>query len=165
MHAIVDAPPRLFVIDTPSATAVDLGCEYELHVNADGGSRLAVLSGRVELEGHGQRSIVPAGMWSITQPGRGPSVPVDRRATPALITALERLDQEPTMLAMLLRQADRPDAVTLWHLLSRTDGDARKAVYSRLQELVPAPVDEAAALALDPAALDEWWRACLAARG
>lgn len=164
VHAIVDAPPRLFVIDTPSATAVDLGCEYELHVDAQGGSRLDVLSGLVELEGHGRRSIVPEGMWSVTVPGQGPGVPIDRQATPALIGAVERLAEEGSMLGLLLRQAGRTDAVTLWHLLARTDGAARRAVYDRLQALVPVAVDEAAVLRLEPLALDEWWVACLAAR-
>lgn len=164
VHAVVDAPPRLFVIDTPSATAVDLGCEYELHVDAQGGSRLDVLSGLVELEGHGRRSIVPEGMWSVTVPGQGPGVPIDRQATPALIGAVERLAEEGSMLWLLLRQAGKADAVTLWHLLPRTAGEARRAVYTRLQELVPAPISEEAALRLDPTQLEVWWVACLAAR-
>lgn len=165
VHATVDAPPRLFVIDTPSATAVDLGCEYELSVDAAGGSRLQVLSGSVELAGRGRSSIVLEGMWSVTQAGQAPGVPVDLQASPALISALERLAQDGSVLPLLLQQASGHDAVTLWHLLPRTDGEARKAVFARLSELVPVRVDEAATLRLDPAALETWWDACVAARG
>jgi hypothetical protein len=164
VHAVVLAPPRLFVIDTPSATAVDLGCEYELTVDAAGASRLNVLSGLVELEAQGQRAIVLAGMWSVTKQGAAPSVPVDRRATPALISALERLPQDASVLPLLLSQADTSDAATLWHLLSRTEGETRRAVYARLQELSPAQVDEAAVLRLDSVALESWWATVVAAR-
>lgn len=165
VHATVDAPPRLFVIDTPSATAVDLGCEYELSVDAARGSRLQVLSGSVELAGRGRSSIVLEGMWSVTRPGEAPGVPVDLEASPALISALERLAQDGSVLPLLLRQAERGDAVTLWHLLPRTEGEARASVHARLQELVPATVDQAAVLRLEPSALDAWWDACVAARG
>lgn len=165
VHAVVLAPPRLFVIDTPSATAVDLGCEYQLSVDAQQTSRLNVLSGLVELEGQGQRAIVLAGMWSVTHKGQAPSVPIDRRATPALIDAVERLGEDSSVLPLLLRQAEKTDAPTLWHLLPRTEGETRSAVYARLQELVPAPVDEAAVLRLDRAALETWWAAVLASRG
>jgi hypothetical protein len=164
VHATVDAPPRLFVIDTPSATAVDLGCEYVLRVDGAGASRLEVLSGRVELAGRGRSSVVPAGMWSVTLPGQAPGVPVDRLATPALVSAVERLEQDGSVLPLLLRQAEGRDAVTLWHLLARTEGDARVAVFARLMDLVPMTFDQAAALRLEPAALDAWWTACLSAR-
>ena len=164
VHARVDAPPRLFVIDTPSATAVDLGCEYRLRVDASGSSRLEVLSGFVELAGPGRSTTVPAGAWCVTSQGQGPGVPIDVGATPALVSAVERLDQDGSMLPLLLRQAEPSDAVTLWHLLARTDGDARRAVYARLQELVPANVDETAVLRLDPLPLQAWWAACLSAR-
>ena len=32
IHAFIWAPPATFVVDTPSAKAVDLGCRYTLHV-------------------------------------------------------------------------------------------------------------------------------------
>src|SRR4029078_10883535 len=32
LHAIIAAPPGQFVVDTPSATATDLGCVYTLRV-------------------------------------------------------------------------------------------------------------------------------------
>ena len=82
---------------------------------------------------------------------------VSLRATwpAALASAVERLEQDSSVLPLLLRQAERRDAVTLWHLLARTEGEARAAVLARLQALVPVS---------DPTALDAWWLACLAAR-
>src|SRR5205823_4194113 len=38
VHAKVWAPPRLFFVDTPSATAIDLGCAYTLTVDDAGAS-------------------------------------------------------------------------------------------------------------------------------
>ena len=162
VHAVVLAPPRLFVIDTPSATAVDLGCEYQLTVDAQGASRLQVLSGLVELEGQDRHVTVLSGMWSMTEQGQAPSVPLDVRASPAFVSAVERLGGDASVLPLLLRQAQKSDAPTLWHLLSRTEGETRAAVGARLLELVPAPVDLAR---LDARALDGWWTAVLAARG
>ena len=36
IRAKISAPPRLFFVDTPSGTAVDLGCEYTLQTDEDG---------------------------------------------------------------------------------------------------------------------------------
>src|SRR5204862_3662613 len=36
VEATTWAPPRLFIVETPSATAVDLGCKYTLEVQRDG---------------------------------------------------------------------------------------------------------------------------------
>src|SRR5262249_33216031 len=47
VRAEVKAPPRLVVIDTASATAVDLGCAYTLTVDEAGEGRPAVTSGSV----------------------------------------------------------------------------------------------------------------------
>jgi len=69
IYAEVTAPPRLFVVETPSATAVDLGCAYTLEVDATGASRLRVTAGYVELQGGGRRSIVPLGALAVTRSG------------------------------------------------------------------------------------------------
>ena len=54
LRARVTAPPRLFVVDTPHAAAVDLGCAYELEVDDTGRTRLRVTTGMVSLEGGGR---------------------------------------------------------------------------------------------------------------
>src|SRR5262245_7491336 len=35
LRAVINAPPGQFVVNTPSATATDLGCAYTLHVDED----------------------------------------------------------------------------------------------------------------------------------
>jgi len=37
----------VFVVDTPSASAIDLGCAYTLHVNEDGSGTLRTTLGWV----------------------------------------------------------------------------------------------------------------------
>ena len=44
IHAFIWAPPGEFVVDTPSAVAVDLGCKYTLHVDDSGGGLLRTSS-------------------------------------------------------------------------------------------------------------------------
>ena len=59
----------------------------------------------------------------------------------------------------VLTQARKRDGLTLWHLLTRTDGDERGRVYDRLAELWPPPphVDRAGVLRGNRVMLDAWW--------
>src|SRR5262249_5709094 len=45
IYAKISAPPRLFFVDTPSGTAIDLGCEYSLLSSEDGSGILQVSRG------------------------------------------------------------------------------------------------------------------------
>jgi hypothetical protein len=156
VHAVVTAPPRLFVVDTPSATAVDLGCEYTLEVTADGGSRLDVLSGKVVLEGAGRSTTVLAGMWALARPGVAPQVAIDRHASPAFVSAVQRLATEPEVLELVLSQAGVKDAVTLWQLRTRVPAVDGERLEARLRELLNPP---------ENLADDGLWSASVAARG
>ena len=80
LQAKILAPPRLFIVDTPSAVAVDLGCEYTLEVDAEGNSKLHVTSGYVALETGGRESIVPAGAICYTRKGKGLGTPFSEDA-------------------------------------------------------------------------------------
>src|SRR4030095_9912154 len=42
VEATTWAPPRLFIVETPSATAIDLGCKYTLELQDDGTGLLTV---------------------------------------------------------------------------------------------------------------------------
>lgn len=163
IQARISAPPRLFIVDTPSATAVDLGCEYSLTVSNSGAGELKVTFGYVELTGQGKTALVPAGALCETLPGRGPGVPFAADAPPTWREALNRLDFEgdTSALGVVLEQARRSDALTLWHLLSRVDVAARQRVSQRLIALVPLPagVSEQDVLQLRKSALDKWWDA------
>ncbi|MFT3713103.1 MAG: FecR domain-containing protein [Archangium sp.] len=141
LHAVVNAPPRLFVVDTPSATAVDLGCEYTLAVQRDGSSRLDVLSGKVVLEGGGRTTTVLAGMWAVSRTGAAPQVAIDRQATPAFVTAVQRWSVQPDdeLLALVLAQADKRDTMTLWQLRARASDEAHDQIDARIRELLSVP--------------------------
>jgi ferric-dicitrate binding protein FerR (iron transport regulator) len=139
VSALVAAPPRLFVIDTPGASAVDLGCEYELAVDDEGRTHLAVTTGAVSLEGHGLVAYVAAGSEVVAVPGRGPGTPTAIGTGQPLRDAVARFDAgDSTALEDLLALAEPRDAVTLWNLLDRTEGDARTSVARRLEALHPA---------------------------
>jgi hypothetical protein len=138
LHAVVSAPPRLFLVDVPSATAVDLGCEYELVVDERGAGTLRVELGEVALEGHGRSSLVRAGSIAETRPGHGPGTPYRDGAPPALIAALRSFDFEHggrAALDAILAASGARDQATLEHLLDRTSGADRKRIAGRIGAL------------------------------
>jgi hypothetical protein len=162
LEAFIWAPPRLFFVDTPSATAVDLGCAYTLSVDDQGGGELHVTSGYVALEHGGREAIIRMGMKCLTRRGHGPGTPFAVDAPEALRAALERFDFEPgaaaAMLPRVLSLARRDDAVTLWHLLARTSASDRAAVFDTLARHAPPPaaVTRAGILAGSAAMLRAW---------
>src|SRR5262245_61337140 len=90
--AVITAPPRRFVVETPSAAAVDLGCAYTLQVDAVGGALVTVIAGWVSFERDGRESFIPAGARCATRPGLGPGTPYFTDATAAFKNALTALD-------------------------------------------------------------------------
>lgn len=164
IRARISAPPRLFVVETPSATAVDLGCAYTLAVDRHGASLIHVTLGWVELDRPGGTSVVPFNMSAYARPGFAPGTPFADHADAALKAALYRFDFEQGgdgALAIVLERANASDAVTLWHLLRRTSGAARALVYLRLAALAPPPpgVTQEAVLRLRARDLQTWWDA------
>ncbi len=166
LHAVVTAPPRTFVVDTPGAVATDLGCAYRLRVDAHGESDLLVTAGWVAFTHEHRESFVPAGAACRTWPGRGPGTPHWEDADVAWVAALDACDARGTSIVpeafeRVLAGARPRDALTLWHLLPRTEGDARRRVAERLAALVPPPADASIdrAVALERRALDAWWDA------
>ena len=165
MHALIWAPPGRFVVETPSAVAVDLGCRYTLEVEDDGSGVLRVEAGWVGFEHGGVRSLVPAGAVGDTRPGKGPGTPHYEDASAAFSAALDVIDfggdadARRQALDAVLGEARPRDALSLWHLLSRLDGEARGRVHDRLAELVPPPaaLTRRGILAGDRAMLDAWW--------
>lgn len=162
IYAQVDAPPRLFFVETPAGTAVDLGCAYTLEVDSAGNGVLRVTAGYVEYSWSGRRSIVPLGALAETRTGAGPGMPYAHDASGVLQGALRDFDfaagGAPAARAVLA--AARPeDALSLWHLLQRVDAPLRPAVYDRLAALVPPPsgVAREEALRLETRALEPYW--------
>jgi hypothetical protein len=130
LHALVYAPPRLFVVDTPAATAVDLGCAYTLVVEEDGSGLLEVTAGQVQLEnGAGLVSLVPRGAACRMRPGHGPGVPYYRDA-PAALRDVDPSDAAAVAAAVAAARPD--DALTLRHLLPRVDPSLRPPIQAAL---------------------------------
>jgi hypothetical protein len=133
-------------------------------VDPRGGSFLHVTVGWVELQRSGRTSVVPFNMAAHTRPGFAPGTPFSDRAADSLKAALYRFDFEgggAAALATVLAHANEQDAITLWHLLARTDGEERASVYRRLAALVPPPegVTPTGVLRLERRQLEAWWDA------
>ena len=162
MHAVIWAPPRLFFVETPSALAVDLGCEYTLEVDSAGVGLLHVTRGYVALENEsGRESVVPAGAFCATRPGYGPGTPYSEDATEAFRQTLARFDFANggfDALNIILAEAREADTFTLWHLLFRVEPVERARVYDRMVALLPPPegVTREGVLRGDKRMLDQW---------
>jgi hypothetical protein len=166
IHAFIWAPPGEFVVDTPSAVAVDLGCKYTLHVDDSGAGLLRTTMGWVGFKLNGHESFIPAGAVCKTRPKIGPGTPYMEDASASFQNALSRFDFESitpaertALLGTLLAGARKNDAMTLWHLLSRVSDAERPGVYDRLAALAPPPagVTREGILRLDRPLLDTWW--------
>ncbi|HJQ22795.1 MAG TPA: FecR domain-containing protein [Blastocatellia bacterium] len=161
LHALITAPPRLFFVDTPSAEAIDLGCEYTLAVDDAGIGLLHVTLGWVMLERDGRESYVPMNAMCETRPGVGPGTPFFEDASLTFKDALSRYDFEnggDAALRTVLAEARDRDTLTLWHLLQRVDEPTRGVVLDRMIALVgkPACVTRQGILRLDRKMLDCW---------
>ncbi len=172
LRALIWAPPREFILDTPSARAIDLGCEYTITMNESGDGLLRVHMGWVAFRSGGRESFIPAGAQCATSRRGGPGIPYYGDAPAALTQELGALERGETGALPSLLVAARPrDGLTLWHLLSRVPPQGRAVVYDRLAQLVPLPreVSRAGIERGDARMLDlcwnalnlentEWWR-------
>ena len=167
IHAQIWAPAGQFVIDTPSATAIDLGCAYTLTMDRQGVGLITVEGGWVGFEHNGREAFIPAGATGRTYPGSGPGTPTYTEASAALRAAVDAIDQagrsaaQAAPLEIVLREARPEDALTLWHLLDRVDTTLAPLVVDRLQALVPMPdgVTRDGILGGSREMRDAWWNA------
>ena len=162
LHAFIWAPAREFVVETPSARAVDLGCEYTLNVDDHGDGLLRVTTGWVAFHTSGRESFIPAGATCATRKRGGPGIPYFEDASDELrrnVASFERGDA--SVLPALLSAARPRDGLTLWHLLTRVPEPVRGSVWERFHALVPqaASIPRDAVLRLDPKAVDQCWNA------
>jgi len=164
IHARIWAPPRSFVVDTPSAVATDLGCFYTLHVDDDGSGLVTVQAGWVSFERDGREVFVPAGAACHTRPRLGPGTPYRESASTAFRQAIQDFDlghAADKALNAILTEANREDAFTLWHLLARAKPGESAHVYDALFALAPPPeeVTRDGVLQGNREMLDRWWDA------
>ena len=163
IHALIWAPPSEFVVDTPGARAVDLGCAYTLSVDGNGDGLLQVETGWVAFDFEHRESFIPAGAKCRTYKGRGPGTPWFADAGPVFPKALRRFDEtgDSAALDVVLENARARDGLTLWHLLGRGSAEQRRRAAARFAELIVIPEGVAVGRAADgeAAALDGCWNA------
>jgi FecR protein len=166
IHAYIWALPGVFTVDTPSATAVDLGCSYTLQVDDSGAGLLRTKLGWVGFKLDGHEAFIPAGAVCATRPKVGPGTPYFDDASASFRDALSKFDfaastteERSAELSKILAEARQRDALTVWHLLARVGESERGSVYDRLATLVPPPsgVTRDGVLHLDQNMLDAWW--------
>lgn len=161
INASISAPPRLFYVNTPSATVIDYGCAYSLSVEDNGITTLHVTAGWVSLMLNGRESLVPASAYAKSKPGAGPGTPFFEDASGEFIDALTSFDFEnggAAAIDTIIARSRQRDAFSLWYLLERTSESDRARVFNCLRTFVPLP-DNATrdgVLALDHQMLDAW---------
>jgi hypothetical protein len=162
LHAFIWAPARQFVVDTPGASAVDLGCEYNLTVDTAGNGLIQVSLGWVAFQYGDRESFIPAGARCPTHKSGGPGIPFYDDASDEFREALGSFEQGDTAaLPRILAAAGPRDGLALWHLLTRAPAAERGGVFDRLGQLVslPAEVSRDAVLRKDAHAIDQCWDA------
>jgi hypothetical protein len=166
IHAMIWAPPGEFLVGTPSALAVDVGCAYTLQVDDSGAGILRTRMGWVGFRLNGREAFIPAGAVGETRPGIGPGTPYFEDASPELRTALREFDftklseeQRSAQLGIVLANAHKNDALTLWHLLGRASAADRRRVFDRLNGFVASPsgVTREGIERGEQAMFDAWW--------
>lgn len=169
LHAFILAPPKLFVVQTPAATAVDMGCIYDLTVEKDGSSLLRVTTGWVELAGSRWSSRVPGGYVCSAKRGKDPGIPRREDASEKLnaaVAALESaLESAPEskiaegLTGAVLAESTRRDAATLWHLVHLGREEISAPAAKRLAELVSTPENAPVESVIggDARAIERWW--------
>ena len=163
IHALIWAPPREFVVDTPSSKTIDLGCQYDLTVDESGDGFLTVETGWVAFQFQGKEAFIPAGAACRTSVRRGPGIPFFENSSPGFRDALQRYESsgDRSALTSVLNDARSEDGLTLWHLMTRVSDRDRPAVFDRYAALVklPSGVSRERALARDRKTLDQCWNA------
>jgi hypothetical protein len=164
IRATVTAPPYVFLVRTPGAYAMDMGCAYTLQVTDADVSILHVTVGWVDLQHGFRQSLVPAGAAAESRPGIGPGAPYFEDASERFREALEivNFDVENSQarteaLTILLAEARPRDAFTLLNLFRRVDAQDRGRLYDRLAALLPPPAGVTRQNAVDGDDLSPWW--------
>jgi hypothetical protein len=162
IHAKTTSQPGVFVIDTPKARAIDLGCEYTLTIAPNGGGVLHVIFGWVDLTHSYEQALVPQGASAMIESDGSLTVPVFDDAVPAFHAAIRNHDM-PTIVAL----ARTRDAFTLLNLFRVATPDERMLLYDRLNQLVPAPpsITRESVRYWSPWSTELWWTPVLRASG
>src|SRR3972149_2440182 len=141
LQGVISAPPRLFLVETPSVLATALGCAHTPEGGPAGARRLHVTAGWVELKQGDATSLVPAGLVAEVMVGERPGTPYPPELPDDARMALRRLDAGTGNVADLdvvfvalhgpsdFIPLRRQSGITLWHLLQRVPPGMREGVY------------------------------------
>ena len=173
IHASITkaARPRLFQVETPAATCIDLGCRYTLTVDSAGVSRVPVETGRVLFQDGRREVFIPEGASGKSAPGRAPFTPIHDDASEDLRKAVDAFDAAPVgrrtdkaaAACKLIRR--REDGLAAWHWLQDPEDGVVKEALTALETLATRPEcgvkrpEEAtlkAALDRDPVLRKKW---------
>jgi hypothetical protein len=139
------APPGRFAFRTPAGNVIDLGCVFDLSVDAAGTSRVRVDTGWVQLENGWGETLVPAGASSVMTPAARPGVPAFDDA-PAAFVASVRIAEGPDDVAAravaidtVVRLARPRDVLTLLTLARVSPVSQRRPLLDRAAQLLPPP--------------------------
>lgn len=138
IHASItrEARPRLFQVETPAATCIDLGCHYTLSVDPSGLAQVSVSTGRVAFHDGRREVFIPEGASGRAAAGRAPFTPIHDDASEPLKRAVTAFDGAPEgNRAKLAKEAcklitRRQDGLVAWHFLQ----DSEKAVKAAARE-------------------------------
>lgn len=166
IHARLWAPPFSFGVQTPSSTALDLGCAFTLHVDRDGLGLLHVTSGWVVLERGFAQTLVPAGAEAVTRPDIGLGTAYFADATEAFRQGVARFDTQrddpvarANAVSTILAAARPRDAMTLLLILRKLPRQERAHLLDHLTQFIPIPAGfrREDILDLQPHAFDAYW--------
>jgi hypothetical protein len=135
------APPFSVAFQTPAGDVLDMGCEFDLQVEAEV-SRLQVRSGWVQMENTVGESLIPAGASGEMRRNLMPGVPVFDNAGPSFLAAVRQLERtgDATSLQSVLDSARAEDVLTLLMLIARRVAGSDQ-LAARAAELSPPPGD------------------------
>lgn len=154
------ARPRLFQVETPATTCVDLGCHYTLTVEPDGSTFVKVDVGQVAFAEKGRETWIPSDASCRAWPARGAGTPRWDDARPELVAAIETFDRSGSgerraaATSVIALCGEPRDALSLWHLAHDPEQSIAEAAWSALTRLVGVPDGVADARA--PQAEEAW---------
>ncbi|HEX5043635.1 MAG TPA: hypothetical protein VFV75_12055 [Candidatus Polarisedimenticolaceae bacterium] len=171
------APPGRFAIRTPAGEVIDLGCIFDLRVEASGETALHVVTGWVQLANVHGESLLPAGTKATMTRDARPAVPVYDDAAPEFVRAVRAFEgtvDEAARLGLageIARHARRRDVITLLVLAHQAPLSSKRPLLEAAAALRPPPsgiqVDQVLAdgsrlwdwyNALDLPPVKSWWR-------
>jgi len=138
------APPGVFAFRTPSGTVRDLGCIFNLTVEADGTSRVRVDTGWVQMDNDFGESLVPAGAESVMRRMARPGVPIYVDTSSVFAAAIREAQDggdaaERRELDTILHTARRRDVLTLLMLANASPVEIKRMLLGRAAQLWPPP--------------------------